>query len=91
MADPSEAPCHGEPMPVSPPAEERGVDCESPCCVAAPEPIPLTVSISVPVLAELPDVIAEVFRPEEARLAVHAEEGPPPPPRLYLETGRIRV
>jgi hypothetical protein len=74
------------------PAENRSADCQSPCCVAAPEPIPLTVSPSLAALAEAPaEATDTIIWPVATPPTTSVEGERLEPPRLYLQTGRIRV
>ncbi|GAB5537087.1 MAG: hypothetical protein Rubg2KO_33360 [Rubricoccaceae bacterium] len=93
MEEPTEAPCHESPAPETPPARDTpgGADCDAPCCVAAAEEAPLTVAPSVPPLVVAARVSLGMAWPATDATPTASATGPPPPPRLYLETGRIRV
>lgn len=97
MDAPEEAPpCHDAPMFVeSPPEEappvEKGADCEAPCCTAAPEPIPLTVSPSVPGLTQVGSVRIDPIQMVEPVRSVIGEAERPPSPRLYQDIQRFRL
>lgn len=97
MDAPEEAPpCHDDPMlteppPVDSPPVEKGADCEAPCCTAAPEPTPLTVSPSVPDLPVVGSVHADLMWTVEP---VHVSTGEPERPRSsrwYLDIQRVRL
>lgn len=97
MGEPVEPPpCHDDPMPVEqspvdlPPVDD-GADCEAPCCTAAPDPISLTVSPSVPDLTVVGEVNADVvWGAAPTRTAIGDAERPRSS-RWYLDIQRIRL
>ena len=95
MERPAEAPCHegpaeDAPAEAPPPASHSGADCDAPCCVVAAERAAPTLSVTAPPAVERSGDKEEIARaPEPA--AAPAMGGMPPPPRLYQETGRVRI
>lgn len=94
---PEEAPpCHDAPLSVNPspteaPPAGQGADCDAPCCTAAPEPTPLTVSPSVPDLPVVGSVHTDLMWTVEP---VHVSIGEPERPRSsrwYLDIQRVRL
>ena len=99
MEMPAEAPCHGTPAHERPgdgaPGDEdrpdghSGADCDAPCCVAPADRVAPAPALSVPMAVERVAQAEVVWTPERA--VTTTVEGKPPPPRLYQETGRIRI
>ena len=95
MERPAEAPCHegpaeDAPAEAPPPASHSGAECDAPCCVVAAERAAPTLSVTAPPAVERSGDKEEIVRAPEPATAP-AVEGMPPPPRLYQETGRVRI
>ena len=91
MEMPAEAPCHEAPAEKVPIPTENGADCDAPCCIGAADSTPLPVVPTVPALALAPQDGEPVVETEPLVDTRSVSEGRPPPNRLYLETGRVRM
>ena len=86
------APCHeGMETPAAPADDSHGDECASACCLRAVETPTLTPAPPVPAVVAVLVASLETDRPAPPVVGGVERATRPPPLRLYLETGRIRV
>ena len=85
------APFHEGTESPAPPSDSHGDECASACCLRAVETPTLTPAPPVPPLVATLAVGVEEVRPAPALAVSMVPAARPAPPRLYLETGGLRV